>query len=104
MRIPKLVKRILKVLPVLAVLAAVSIGLFMGTDLYQSPDDSQSSTPVPFAKEAGGPQSLLGLQEQGTCSFGLIYMSLPPKCRTTDGSFIQAGERSPFVMRVPGIK
>jgi hypothetical protein len=94
----------LKYVAVLGVVAAIGVGLFLGRDRYQIPDESRSIVAAPVLTESSAPPLLLELGKQGTCSFGLIYMSLPPKCRTADGGFIQASEGSPFVMQVPGVK
>lgn len=104
MRIPKSVKRILKYVAVLGVVAAIGVCLFLGRDRYQIPDESPSFAPAPVPTASSAPQRILDLEELGSCSSGLVYMSLPPKCRTADGGFIQAGEGSPFVMQVPGVK
>jgi hypothetical protein len=104
LRIPKSVKRILTNLAVLGVVTAIGVGLFLGRDRYQIPDESPSIVPAPVPTESSAMPLLLKMGKQGTCSFGLIYMSLPPKCRTADGGFIQASAGSPFVMKVPGVK
>jgi len=92
MQISKLAKNVLKYLPVLAVLVATGISLFIGQALYPASLDSQPKTPM----------EILGAR--GTCVSPLIYTSLPPKCKTSDGSFIQANGISPYVIRIPEVK
>lgn len=104
MRIPKSVKSILKYVPILAVLAAIGIGLFIGRDLYQLPVESQSITPTQLPTEPGNLQPLLTSGVESSCDVGLFYTSLPLKCKTWDGRFIQANGSSPFVLKVPGVK
>ena len=88
MRNSKLAKNILTYLPILAVLAATAIGLFLGTDLYSTSLDSQTKTPAQLPAEPNDPQPPINLEALGPC--GLIYTSLPPKCKTLDGEFIPA--------------
>jgi len=91
-----LVKNILTYLPVLAVLVVTVLGLWIGKDLYPSLFPSETNTPTQ-------PRGLLSLRTELPCN--LIYTSLPPKCKTFDGSFIPADGISPLVIMVtPEIK
>ena len=76
MRISKLAKSILRYLPVLAALVATGAGLLIGKDLYPASLPSAATTPSQVWVESG------------RCISPLIYTSLPPKCRTADGTFI----------------
>ena len=102
MRISQMAKSMWKYLSVLAVLVATAIGVFIGKDLYPASFASQSKTPTLLPAEPDGTQPLIIPGEAGTCLPSLIYTSLPPKCKTIDGSFIQAGES--YVIVIPGTK
>ena len=104
MRIPKLIKSQLKNVPMLAVLAAISIGMFIGRELYRLPVDSQPVIPTQLPTEPGSITPLHVPGVTSSCDFGLVFASLPPKCKTLDGSFIQANRSWPFVVKVPGAK
>ena len=86
MRISKLAKSILQYLPVLAALVATAVGLLVGKDLYPSSLPSAATAPSQVWAEPGSLQSLSFAP--GRCISPLIYTSLPPKCRTADGTFI----------------
>jgi hypothetical protein len=101
MRISKLANDVWKYLSVLAVLVATGIGVLMGRDLYPVSLASGSQTPTLLSAEPDGLQPLLVLGEPGTCLSSLIFLSLPPKCKTLDGSFVQAGGPSPYVILIP---
>ena len=88
MRISQLAKNMLAYLPVLAVLAATVIGLFIGKDLYPTSLDSQAKTPTQLPVEPNDPQPPINPEALGPCGLSNIYTSLPPKCKTPDGSFI----------------
>ena len=80
MQISQLVTKILKYLPILAVLAVTIIGLMIGKDVYLTTLNSQSAT---------NNQQLLPIPEAvSSCVVSSIYMSLPPKCKTSDGKFV----------------
>ncbi len=99
MQISKLATNLSKYLSVLAVLAATILGLFLGNDLYPMLLDSQAKTPTQLPAEPDNPQPLIVLGTQVPCV--PIYTSLPPKCRTFDGSFIQANGTSPYMFKLP---
>ncbi len=96
MRISNLVKNVLTYLPVLAVLVVTGLGLWLGRDLY----------PALFLSETNmltQPRGLLSLGTEVPCN--LIYTSLPPKCKTFEGSFVPADGISPLViLETPKIK
>jgi hypothetical protein len=91
-------------LPVLAVLVATVLGMFLGEGLYPTSLDSQDEPVTQLAIAPDNPQPLTVLGSPGTCMGGLIFTSLPPKCKTFDGSFILANETSPYVILSPGGK
>jgi hypothetical protein len=92
----KLVKNLMTVLPVLAVLAVTVLGLWVGKDLHPSWFPSETNTLTQ-------PRGLLSLGTEVPCN--LIYTSLPPKCKTFDGSFVPADGISPLViLETPKIK
>jgi hypothetical protein len=101
MRISQLANHVWKYLSVLAVLVATVVGALMGRDLYPVSLASRSQTPTLLPAEPDGLQPFLSLGETGTCLSSLIFLSLPPKCKTLDGSFIQAGGPSPYVILIP---
>lgn len=104
MQISQLAQNIWKYLSILAVLVAMGIGMLIGKDLYPASLTSQPKTLTLLPTELKGLQPLILPGEAGTCLPFLIYTSLPPKCKTLDGSFIQAGGTSPYVIVIPGTK
>lgn len=100
----KLAKRLLKCLPLLAAMIATVIGMFIARDLYQTSLDSQVKPTAQLPAEQNSPQPLTVLGAVSPCISPYIYTSLPPKCRTSDGSFIQASGSSPYVILIPGAK
>jgi hypothetical protein len=101
MQISNVAKRLLKVLSVFVLLAATAIGLFLGKDLYPTLVDSHLKTATQLPTESTNPQPLIVLEEVGPCSFSNLYLSLPPKCKTADGSFVPAEGTSPYLIRIP---
>jgi hypothetical protein len=86
---------------ILAVLFATVIGMLIGDNLYPASLASQREIPARLPAEPDGLQPFLALGEPGTCLSSLIFLSLPPKCKTLDGSFVQAGGPSPYVILIP---
>jgi hypothetical protein len=101
MSILHLAKNIWKYFSILAILVATVIGVLIGRDLYPVPLASRSQTPTLLPAEPDGLQPLVVPGEFSSCDFSLIFLSLPPKCKTLDGSFIQAGGPSPYVILIP---
>jgi hypothetical protein len=106
MRIPPLVKNMLKFLPVLAVLAAAVLGLLIGEDLYPASLASQSETPAQVVTEPNIPQPLIVPGEAGQCLPSAVFTSLPPKCRTLEGKLIplwgwEVEELPPNILATP---
>ena len=89
MKTSKLAKNIWKYLPLLAVVVVAATGIFIAKDLYQTSLDSQVTSITQFPAEQNGPQLIPDFGTAGPCISPLIYTSLPPKCKTTDGKFIQ---------------
>ena len=89
MRTSKMAKNLLTYLPVLAALVVTGLGLWIGRDLYPSLFPSETNTLTQ-------PRALLSLGTEVPCN--LIYTSLPPKCKTFDGSFVPADGVSPLVI------
>jgi hypothetical protein len=103
MRVPKLVKRILKYLPILAILAATLTTVLLGKDLYPGSLDFESKAPLTIPAEANASQPLIVNGTSSPCPLSTIYTSLPPKCRTLDGEFIPLPGASNIIV-IPGIK
>lgn len=96
MRISNLVKNVLTYLPFLAVLVVTGLGLWLGRDLYPSLFPAETNT-------LSQPRALLSLGTEVPCN--LIYTSLPPKCKTFDGSFVPAdGISALVILDAPKIK
>ena len=104
MQLPKLAKDLLKYLPILAVLVATTIGLFIGRDLYPTPLDSRPKTPFQLPTKPDDPLPPIILGETGPCGLSNIYTSLPPKCKTMDGTFIPVPGTSPLIIVTPAGK
>jgi hypothetical protein len=104
MRISQLANNLWKYLSVLAVLVATLIGVLIGDNLYAISLPSQPKTPALLRSEANGAQPLLAPRAVSSCDLSLLFTSLPPKCKTSDGSFMQANGAAPFVIMVPGAK
>ncbi|HSL46836.1 MAG TPA: hypothetical protein VK897_25590 [Anaerolineales bacterium] len=101
MQISKLAKNMLRYLPVLAVLVATVLGLLLGEGLYPPSLDSQLETVAQLPGGSSNPQSLIIPATTDTCMTGMIFTSLPPKCKTLDGNFILANGTSPYVIAIP---
>ena len=104
MRISQMAKNMWKYMSVLAVLVATAIGVLIGKDLYPASFASQLKTPTLLPADPNGWQPLIVPGEISSCDFSLIFTSLPPKCKASDGSFIQANGTSPYVILIPGTK
>ncbi len=97
MKASKLAKNIWEYLPLLAVVAVAVTGMLIAKDLYQTSLDSQVISATQFTAEQNSslqakqrdPQLMILSETAGKCISPLIYTSLPPKCRTSDGTFIQ---------------
>ena len=89
MKSSKLAKSLLTYLPLLAVMAAVVIGVFIGKSLYPISVDSQRETPVLVLGDQNNLPLLAISGAARSCISPLIYTSLPPKCKTADGTFMQ---------------
>ena len=95
MQTTKLAKSILNYLPILAVMAAVVLGMVMAKDPDQPSLNSQAINTTPLLMLPGA---------DSPCISPLIYTSLPAKCKTADGTFIQVDEMSSNVFTVPKVK
>lgn len=104
MHTSKLSKNMLMYLSVAALSVATGIGMFIGKDLYRTTLESRLVTPTQLTAEPGNPQPLIVRGARGSCLSPEIYTSLPPKCRTSDGSFIEAGGIAPYVILIPKSK
>ena len=104
MQTSKLAKNMLKYLPVLVVFVATAIGLLIGNGLYATFLNSQTTTPTQLTTDPNRPQPLIVLGDVGTCGLSNIYLSLPPKCKTPNGGFIQVPGTSPYIITIPGRK
>ena len=107
MHASKLGKSMLKYLPLLAVVVAVIAGTLIGKDLYSRSRDAgiQAATALQIEQarrlpwERNTPEVLIYPATAGTCFGPLIYTSLPPKCKTIEGEFIQLpGSSEVFVL------
>jgi hypothetical protein len=101
MRTSKLAKSILNYLPVLAVIAVAVIGIILAREPYQTAPASGTRPTTQFSAEKDTSPQLLMPFEAGTCFSQELYTSLPPKCRTQDGSFIQIPGTSPDGFVIP---
>lgn len=80
----KLEKRLITVLSLLVVVTASGLGMFLLDDSHQAE------------------RALLPLvAESERCFASLIYTSLPPKCKTIDGTFVQLGEMPSGMIVLP---
>ena len=100
MQAKKLARNLLKCVPVMAVLAAVVVGLLIGQDL--SPITLNSHSEISTQLNQLAPAIRPG--GAGECVSSILYTSLPLKCRTADGSFIQADGISRLIIKIPGTK
>jgi hypothetical protein len=99
MRISKLAKSRLKYLPILVVLAAITIGLFLGKDLYPPSLDSQPKTLTQLPTEPNNSQPPIILRTIDPCV--AIYLTQPPKCKTLEGKFIPLPGTTPYIIVTP---
>lgn len=104
MKISKLPKNISKYLPLLVVMILVVSGLFIANDLRQALFESQFKTPTRLSIESVDPQWSAGFGVTGLCASPYIYTSLPAKCRTTDGEFIQINGLPSNIVVIPELK
>lgn len=111
MQTSKRVKSILKYLPVLALLLAAVSGLLLGKGLIRPslPSGVEATTQLsterdhPLLVQPESPRLLPFYDGTGgTCFSHEIYTSLPPKCRTLDGTFTPLyGDEGPYGLIVP---
>lgn len=80
----KLDKRLITVLSLLVVVTASGLGMVLLDDTHQA-----ESALLPLVAESE------------RCLASLIYTSLPPRCKTIDGTFVQLGEMSPGMIVLP---
>lgn len=100
-------KSLLKYLPLLALTVAAIAGALIAEDGnhplldfgIKATSQLQAEQTNPLPAEQNTPQLLIFPEEAGTCMGPLIYTSLPPKCRTFSGNFIQLpGSSEVFVL------
>lgn len=92
-------KLLLKYLPLLIVMAVALTGSRMIKDLDPKVVDSRTEiNEIPLQTEQLEPQLLNVNETENECFGPLIYTSLPPKCRTLDGDFIQIDEVHPYII------
>jgi hypothetical protein len=94
-------KSIFPYLSLLAVILAVTIGLFIGKGLYPVSRDAQAATVIQFSTVQDTPPLLIVSGAEDPCFTPEIYTSLPPKCRTADGSFTQTNGLPSNVFVIP---
>lgn len=104
MGIAQLIRNIWKYLTLAAVLVVIGIGALIGDSLYSTSLTSRLETPTLVQANPSGTQPLILPGQFSSCDFSLIFTSFPPKCKTSDGSFIQANGTSPFAIMIPGTK
>jgi|SRR5687768_11556415 len=100
MQASELAKNISKLLPVLAALALIVTGLFSAGDMPSVSRKLQGGSNAPVLVEPDDPIVFRAIEAADLCISPYIYTSLPPKCRTADGSFRQLGDVS-SILRVP---
>ena len=74
-------KNLWRYLPLLIVMVVAIAGSWVINDLRSESNDTPQGT-----------NTQLRFESQGNCISPLIYTSLPPKCRTADGSFVEITE------------
>jgi len=105
MHTSKLIKSILKYLPLLAVIVLVVLGVSIAKDLHQTSLGSQLKTPAQSATKQIKPPLLPNPVGTGSCALPNVYTSLPAKCKTADGKFIQGNNWSlPIIPMIPELK
>lgn len=87
MRNSELAKRIWKLLPVLAALVLVVTGLLSAVDMPSMSRELQEGSTARVRVEPDAPLASGAMGAADSCISPYIYTSLPPKCRTADGSF-----------------
>lgn len=115
MQASKRIKSLLSYLPLLTMLVVAATGIWIARDLYQAsqaaqvqnpPASEQGNLPPPRQgnlppAEQVDPELLVFPGDLDSCISPLIYTSLPPKCRTLEGKFIQLPGTSPRIFLVP---
>jgi hypothetical protein len=81
----KLSGNIRKYLPLFAITVVMVLGMFIARDFFQI------STDTPFGTTTQLLDGQTGFEDRPCISLN-IYTSLPPKCKTADGKFLQVGE------------
>lgn len=101
MRISRLAKNLLNFLPVLAVMAATALGLLLGNELYPTTPDSRPETLTEQRWKPDDSQPPIVSGAESRCAGPLIFTSLPPKCKTLEGTFIPLVDMFPNVVMPP---
>jgi len=93
MPVSNITKSLLRYLPLLIVMVVAIAGSWVIKDLRSGSIDSPEGINLQLRFEA-----------ESTCLSPLIYTSLPPKCRTADGSFVQINEFPSNIILIPESK
>lgn len=101
MRTSKLARSALKYLPLLIAMVGVVLGILLAKDMHQASLDTRTPLTAQLPSKNNDPQLWIVPETAGTCFSQLIYTSLPPKCRTADGTFIQAPGTSSNIFVIP---
>jgi hypothetical protein len=100
-------KSLLKYLPLLAVTVAAIAGALIVEDAnyplldfgIKATTQLQAEQTNALPAEQDPPQVMVFPETAGTCLSGLVFTSLPPKCKTLSGDFIQLpGSSNVFVI------
>ena len=95
MQISKTAKHVFAYLSLLIVIIAAAVG---GLIIIKSPPQKLDAAEVPAMVQPNNSTSIQSLSGMGTCTLPNVYTSLPAKCRTADGKFIQGDWSSPTVL------
>lgn len=84
----------------LVIVAAVTVLLLAG-EPNQTSRDARIKATAQLSAEPNISQWLTMPGAKNSCAVGLIYTSLPPKCRTIDGTFVELNEWPSNVLVIP---
>lgn len=101
MQVSTLVKNLLKYVPVLIVMLVAVTGILLAKNIHSLNPDLQILH-TQAQTELNNSEFTILSRAMRPCMSLQIYTSLPPKCRASDGSFVQFHSLPSNIITLPG--